>query len=357
LPITAVDSITPALEHTKQQLFQRFRIGQWTKLAFVGLLAGELGSNGCNRSNFHFPVPPGTLPETGLPHSLAELGIDPTLLAGFITTAIVAALAIGIILLYISSVMRFVLFDGIVAREVHIGWSWSRRLGPGWRFFVWKFLYYVVVAGITAIVFGIPLAVAFNKGWLKEPGDHIPQLVVSAIVPFLLLFVIAVATAVIVTLMKDFVVPQMALENINASEAWRRLWQMMQADTGAYVAYIVMKIVLAIVAAILIAIVTVIVGVFLVVPTVAFSILAIITGKSAGLSWNAETITLAIVVAAVVLGVFLYLVSLISVPAIVFFPAYSMYFFAGRYPRLAAVLYPAAPATQVPAGAAPSGAV
>jgi hypothetical protein len=349
LPITAVDSITPALEHTKQQLFQRFRIGQWTKLAFVGLLAGELGSNGCNRSNFHFPVPPGTLPETGLPHSLAELGIDPTLLAGFITTAIVAALAIGIILLYISSVMRFVLFDGIVAREVHIGWSWSRRLGPGWRFFVWKFLYYVVVAGITAIVFGIPLAVAFNKGWLKEPGDHIPQLVVSAIVPFLLLFVIAVATAVIVTLMKDFVVPQMALENINASEAWRRLWQMMQADTGAYVAYIVMKIV--------IAIVTVIVGVFLVVPTVAFSILAIITGKSAGLSWNAETITLAIVVAAVVLGVFLYLVSLISVPAIVFFPAYSMYFFAGRYPRLAAVLYPAAPATQVPAGAAPSGAV
>jgi len=111
--------------------------------------------------------------------------------------------------------------------------------------------------------------------------------------------------------------------------------------------------VLAIVAAILIAIVTVVVGVFLAVPTAALSILAIITGKSAGLTWNAETITLAIVVGALVLGVFLYLVSLISVPAIVFFPAYSMYFFAGRYPRLAAVLYPGAPATQVPTGSVP----
>jgi hypothetical protein len=353
LPITAVDSITPALEHTKQQLFQRFRIGQWTKLAFVGLLAGELGSNGCNRSNFHLPVAPGTVPHAGLPHSLAALGIDPALLAGFITAAIVASLAVGVILLYISSIMRFVLFDGIVAREVHIRWSWGRRLGPGWRFFVWKLIYYVVVAGIIVVVFGIPLAVAFNKGWLKEPGDHIPQLVASAIVPFLLLFVIAVVTAVILTLMKDFVVPQMALENLDAGEAWRRLWRMMQAESGAYVAYIVMKIVLAIVAAILVAIVTVVVGVFLAVPTAALSILAIITGKSAGLTWNAETITLAIVVGALVLGVFLYLVSLISVPAIVFFPAYSMYFFAGRYPRLAAVLYPAAPATQVPTGSVP----
>lgn len=350
MPITAVDSITPALEHTKQQLFKRFRIGQWTKLAFVGLLAGELGSNGCNRSNFHFPFP-GTVPETGLPHSLAELGIDPALLAAFLTAAIVASLAVGIILMYVSSVMRFVLFDSIIARECHIRWSWSRRLSPGWRYFVWKLLYVVLAAAFIAVTFGIPLAVAVAKGWLKQPGDHVPQLVLSGIVPVLLLLALAVVTAVVLTLMKDFVVPQMALENIDATEAWRRLWQMMQAEPGSYVAYIVMKIVLAIVVAILIGIATLVVGLFLVVPTAALSILAIITGKSAGLTWNAETITLAVVVGTIVLGIFLYIVSLISVPAIVFFPAYSMYFFAGRYPRLAAVLYPAAPTPQVPAGA------
>jgi len=147
------------------------------------------------------------------------------------------------------------------------------------------------------------------------------------------------------------VVPQMALENVDAFEGWRRLWGMMQAEMGAYVGYIAMKIVLAIVVGIIIGIAALIVGLFFAIPTVGLSLLAILTGKSAGLTWNVYTITLAIVVGCILLGIFLYLVSLVSVPAIVFFPAYSIYFFAGRYPRLSAVLYPAAPAVPAPAGA------
>jgi len=75
-------------------------------------------------------------------------------------------------------------------------------------------------------------------------------------------------------------------------------------------------------------------------PTVGLSILAILTGKSAGLTWNAYTITLAVVVGSILLAIFLYMVALISVPVIVFFPAYSIYFFAARYPALSAALYP-----------------
>jgi hypothetical protein len=48
------------------------------------------------------------------------------------------------------------------------------------------------------------------------------------------------------------------------------------------------------------------------------------------------------------LAVFLFVTALISVPAIVFFPAYSIYFFAARYPALGAVLYPAPPAPAAP---------
>jgi hypothetical protein len=348
LPISAVDSITLAVEHTKQQLFKRFRIGQWTKLAFVGLLAGELGSNGCNRSNFNFPVHPGGAPHPELPGSLGSLGIDPALLAGLITTAIVAALAIGIIGMYIGSVMRFVLFDSVIARECHIRWSWNRRLGAGWRYFVWKLLYSLLALAFIAVVVGIPLAVAFAKGWIRQPKEHVPELVFAGIIPFLVLLVFALVTAVIFVLTKDFVIPQMALEDVNATEGWRRLWPMMKAESGAYAAYIVMKIVLAIVVGILVAIATVFIGLIFVVPTAAFGILAILTGKSAGLTWNVSTITLAVVVGCILLAIFFYLVSLISVPAIVFFPAYSMYFFAGRYPRLASLLYPAQPAAQVP---------
>ena len=153
-------------------------------------------------------------------------------------------------------------------------------------------------------------------------------------------------------LTKDFVVPQMALEGIGAFEGWRRLWPMMLAEKGGYVVYIVMKVVLAIAAGIMIGIVTFILGVFFVVPTAVLGVVGVMAGKSAGLTWNAYTITLAVVVGCILFFFFLYLVSLISVPAIVFFPAYSIYFFAGRYPALSRALYPAPP-TPAPVLAVP----
>ena len=347
MPISAANSITLAVEHTKQQLFKPFRIGQWTKLAFVGLLAGELGANGCNSSNFSIPHPPGSPPHGGIPGSL---GIDPALiaaLAALITTVIITAFAIGIIMMFVGSVMRFVLFDSIIARECHIRWSWSRRLGAGWRYFIWKVGYSLVALVGMGVIVGIPAAVAFSNGWFKEPKAHLPGLVLVGCLLFLVFCVFAVITGVILVLTKDFVVPQMALENVDAMEGWRRLWRMMKAEQGAYAAYIGMKIVLAIVASVFIAIATAILGVMIAIPSIGLGLLALLTGKAAGLTWNASTITLAVVVGCILLGAFLFLVSLLSVPVIVFFPAYSMYFFAGRYPQLAAVLYPALPAGQV----------
>jgi hypothetical protein len=48
------------------------------------------------------------------------------------------------------------------------------------------------------------------------------------------------------------------------------------------------------------------------------------------------------VVGCVLFAAFMYLLSLIAVPAIVFFPAYAIYFFAARYRALSLVLYPQA---------------
>lgn len=345
-----MDSITPALEHTKQQLFKPFRIDQWTKLAFVGLLAGELGSSGFNRSNFQLPHHAGSAPHVQLPGSL---GVNTALVVALIAAVVIGALAIGIILMYVGSVMRFILFDSIVTRECHIRWSWSRRLGAGWRYFVFKLIYLFFTVGAIIVLVGIPAALAFASGWLREPRGHLPFLVLGGVVLFFVFAAFFVVTAVVLVLTKDFVVPQMALEDISAMEGWRRLWPMMKADKEAYAAYIGMKIVLAIVAAALIGIATLILGLLIAVPSAALGLLAVITGKSAGLTWTPSTIALAVSVGLGLLAGFLYLVSLVSVPVIVFFPAYSIYFFAARYPRLSAALYPAAPGTQLAPGAVP----
>jgi hypothetical protein len=105
-----------------------------------------------------------------------------------------------------------------------------------------------------------------------------------------------------------------------------------------------MKIVLAIGAGIVIGIASLILGLLVAIPTVGLAIVAIITGKTAGLTWNVFTITIAVVVGCVLFAMFMYLMSLIAVPAIVFFPAYSIYFLAPRYRALSLVLYPPLPA-------------
>ncbi len=185
-----MDSINLAFDHTKQQLFRPFRLAQWTKLAFVGLMAGELGSGGCNRSNFNYS------PHTGASHP--HLPADPALIAALV----IAALAVGVILLYVNSVMRFALFDSVVTRQCRIRWEWTYRMRHGWRYFVWRLGYVLLtVAGVIAVV-GIPLTYAFAAGWLKQPKEHLPMLAIGGAVCFLVLLIAFVATAVVLVLTK-----------------------------------------------------------------------------------------------------------------------------------------------------------
>jgi hypothetical protein len=337
--ISAVDTLTPAFQHTKQQLLQPFRAGQWAKLALVGFLAGELSSGGCNSSSFRTPPTNGGGP-------LAFPGVNPALLAGLIAILVVAGLVLGILFLYVSSVMRFVLFDSVVAKNCEIRKGWGRRQGPGLRLFVWQILLTLGFFAGMVILIGIPAAFAFAVGWLKEPRQHVLPLVLGGVLLFMLFFVCLVTFALVHVMTKDFVVPLMALENVSAMEGWRRFWPMVKSEKGGYAGYIGLKIAMALGAAVVVGIVSGIVIVILLIPVGGVGALVVLAGKAAGLGWNLYTITTAVVVGTGVLAVLVYVISLISVPPIVFFPAYSIYFFASRYPALQQVLYPA-PAVSV----------
>ena len=336
MPISAVDTIALAFQHTKRQLAQPFLFGQWTRLAVVGLLAGEAGSSG----SFNFPT---SFPhQTGSSRHLLATGfgsIDPAVYAGLIAILIVAGLTFGLIMMYVSSVMRFILFDSVLAKRCHIREGWSRRQGQAWSYFLWQLGFMLATLAGMVILLGIPAGIAYSMGWFTHPREHVLALVLVGIVVFFLVFIFLVAAAVIHVLTKDFVVPQMALDGIGAVEGWRRLWPMIQSEMSGYAAYVGMKIVLAMGAGIIIGIVSLILGLIVAIPTVGLAIVAVITGKTAGLTWNAFTITIAVVVGCVLLAAFLYLMALIAVPAIVFFPAYGIYFFAARYRALSLVLY------------------
>ena len=343
MPISAIDAVGPALQHTKEQLLRPFRVAQWVKLAFVGFLAGELSSGGCNGSSFRSPTRPTGGQNFPFPHP------NLMLYASLIALLIVLAVIFWILLLYVSSVMRFILFDSVVAKHCEIRRYWVRRNGAGLRYFIWQLLFILAMGVGMTVLIGVPAAFALAAGWLKDPRQHLLPLILGGMVLFFVVAGFVLLCLVIHVLTKDFVIPEMALENINAFEGWRRLLPRLQSEKGSYAGYIGLKVVMAFGAAVIVGIATFIVILILLIPAGGFGVIAVVLGKTAGLTWNLYTITLAVVVGCVVLAVFFFVMSLISVPAIVFFPAYSIYFFASRYPPLDALLHPApAMASPVP---------
>lgn len=344
MPISAVDCVQPAIQHTRTQLFKPFRWGQWSRLALVGILAAELRSGGCNfpGSFFHRPRPktgdeflPQGFP-SGLPH------IDPAQIAQFALLIGIALFVLALLLLallYINSVFRFILFDSVLRRECSIGEGWRRWRHAGGRFFLWQLVFQIAAMLVLFLLVGIPAILLFASEAFNNPGQHLGQFIgVVFLLVFLFLGFVLIAASV-QTLAKDFLVPIMALENVDFADGWSRLLALIRGEPGRYVVYLLLKLVLSIAAAILFSILAVIPALLVIIPAV----VAVFAGKAAGLGWTVTTASLAIIVGTVLLAILVYLIALVSVPATVFFPAYAIHFFAGRYPNLAAILHPAPP--------------
>jgi hypothetical protein len=337
VPVSAVDSISPAFQHTKTQLFRPFSLGQWSRLALVGLFAGELSSGG--GCNFNYPA------HTAPAHRQYLLMNPPNwaVLGPLLILLVFAVPVLWLLFLYINSRMRFILFDSLISKRCEIRRMWRERRDPAFQYFVWQIVFLLVMLGSMAVLIGIPAFGAFLLGWFSAPREHLVPLVLGGILLFFIFLGWLLTSLFVHVFTKDFVVPQMALENLSAFDGWRRLWQMLQVEKGAYAGYAGMKLVMAIGAAFAIGIAAVIVIIILLVPFGGLGAITILMGRTAGLTWNAVTITLVIVAGCVLLLMILYAVSLVSVPVMVFFPAYSIYFFAARYPQLGNVLYPPAP--------------
>lgn len=341
VPISAVDSISPAFQHTKEQLFRPFRFGQWTRLALVGLFAGELSSGGgCNLnynaggSHRHDLLP--------APH------IDPALLIPLVIVAVIAIPVLWLLFIFVSSRMRFVLFDSVIERNCSIGRMWRARREPALQYFVWQLVFSLISLAGFAVFVGVPALVAFLLGWFTEPREHLAGLILAGAFVFFVFLGWALLTVLVHVFTKDFVVPQMALENLSAFEGWTKLITMLKAEKGKYAGYAGMKLVMAMGAAFVVGIAALILILVLLIPIGGLGVISILLGQAAGLTWNVFTITGAVVAGCVLLLMLFYGVSLLSVPVIVFFPAYSIYFFAARYPLLARLIYPAPPAPPVP---------
>ncbi|MFZ1129656.1 MAG: hypothetical protein WCA97_18390 [Terriglobales bacterium] len=359
MPFSAVDCVQPALQHTRAQLFTRFRFGQWSRLALVGILAAELHVGGCNFGNFGQFAPRHKKPDLGfLPSGTSSSFLSPfdsahlpasisehiAQFLGLIVLGIVVFFILGFIFLYISSVFRFILFDSVLRKECSISEGWAKWRRAGGRFFLWQIVFQTALWLFLLVLIGVPLALAFAAGWMTDISDHVGRLILGVIL-FGGVFVFFVVTAAVVqVLAKDFLVPLMALENLDFADGWHRLLAMMRPEKARYAVYLLLKLVLSIAAGILFSIIAIIPAIFVVVP----GVVAVLAGRAAGMGWSVSTISLAIILGTTLILILIYLIALVSVPATVFFPAFAIHFFAARYPNLDALLNPAPVAPPAP---------
>lgn len=307
----------------------------------IAFFAGEFSSY-----NFNFNVPAGgggggrnkQLAALALPWNFREM--LPWILLGAL-----ALVALIFLLLYIHSVFRFILFDSVLTGRCRIRESWRRRHDHGMRFFAWLVIYEWVMIMALLIVVGLPVLGLWRAGAFAHPGDHIASLILAIFFLILFFLVFFVIAWVISTVVKDFLVPIMALENVSVTEAWRVYKPTLLQSKSSAAGYLGFKLLLAIGIGIIVAIVSLPVVLMLMIPVVMFGMMVALMMATGKLGFIIGLL-LAIIGGAVFFVFMFSIFGMLSVPAAAFFQSYALYYVGSRYQRLGELLWPRPPAAE-----------
>ena len=348
--ISAVEAMSPAFTRTQRVLFRPFRFGLWARLAVVGIVTGEVGgvggSGGVPRGNIPLPQTSG---DDQL-HLATRLFSD----AGWeqlhqnlywIAPLVLTVLAVAVLWIYSACVYRFLLFDAALTGQCQLLEGWRKWRDRGRDYLLWVLAFALTALIILGVVAGIPLLLAWRAGWLQKSEEHIGGLLGWGLLIGFVVLVLILLIAVIDLFARDFLIPIMALEDVDAVEGWRRLLGIVDQDKGSYALYVLMKIVLALGSAIAFTIVNLIVILVSLIPLGLLALVGYLIGEAAHVPWgNISVILILSALALLALAAVTYLVGLVYTPGLVFFQLYALEFFAARYETLRVKMAPPAPA-------------
>ncbi len=334
-----MEAIPAAFERTKNIMFRPMRYSVWWRFAVIGTLAGE--SAGGGGFNWNVPV-------RSRDHLVSSFASPSTwwldrLAPEVIAVAIIVACLLAVVFLFIASVMKFVLFDAVLRGRISIRAGWTRWKNEGAQFFLLHIVYSVFMLFSAAVVLLIPVVPIFRHGGFELARMEWPE-VLLVVFGFVVFFVWLAILLVIWVLLKDFVVPMMALEGLAPMDAVRKVRHLVNRNMGSVAGYIGMKIVLTVGAGMVFGIINIILIFVCLIPLGILAVIGIAIGAAAGLTWhNPLAIVLAIAFGGIAAAVIIYLVALVNSPAIVFFQSYVIHYLGPRYLPLDAVLNPPPP--------------
>jgi hypothetical protein len=350
--LSAIDAFAPAWSRVGTMLLKPFRLGAWLKMGFIGMLGGGLATANGNLG-FRFSPPPARVPSGRFPSDpLAEIqqAIRSVHLSDYfhlIVTVLICVLLLSLIFLYLFCRFRFVLFDSVISGRPAVGHGWRQYASQANRYFGFWLAFRLVNVAVVALIVGVPLWRAYQNGVFS--GDNSIGALFELLASIALGAIAAsIAFAIVSTLMKDFIMPIMALDNFRLGDAWSALGRVIASEPRAWAGYLGMKLVLAICAGIALAI-----GFVMALLPAALVMgipVGLLVGLGIALKSSATTVALVIffiagmVAAAGIACLYMVLIA----PLTVFFASFAFYFFGGRYPKLGALLPPLTPPAPVP---------
>jgi hypothetical protein len=308
-------------------------------MAVVAFFAGEFASY-----NFNLNIPAGG---GGGDHSHRDFvaldfpgGETVRHLLPWILLGAAALVILVFVFLYVHAVFRFILFDSVVTGRCSIRQGWLQRSGQGAKYFVWLIMFQIIAMLALLLVIGLPLLALWRAGIFSHAGEHIALLVLVIFLLVLVFLALLLVSWAVATIVKDFLVPIMALEGLGVAHAWHTCRPTLAQSKGSVAAYLGMKLLLALLVAFVVGIISLLVLMILLIPSVVYFLLAfgiMSTGKMGMIIG-----VLLMVLGGITLFVLWFgFVGGMSVPVAVFFQSYALYYFGSRYPRLAELLWPA----------------
>jgi hypothetical protein len=256
--VSVVEPLTPAIERVKTILFRPFDFGKWLAIGFCAWLA-ELGKPKGGGG----PGGGGRRPFPGGPTNLAEIvnraKDDLASARGYVEANLhwiiplvifgaVVGIIVWLLLLWLSSRGRFMFLHCVAENKAEVAVPWDKFSRHANSLFVFR-----VILGLINIV---AVAAAIFTGILLFTGAAMAGFKAGAGVGVIAVFVstvsIGIVLLVVQKLTKDFVVPIMFLRTASCTTAWREFLELLSANTGRFVLYLLFQIVIGIVIGIVI---------------------------------------------------------------------------------------------------------
>jgi len=326
--LSASECIGPAWERTKQILFERRRFGLYFKLALCALLA-EAGSL-LSLPNFA-GLRSGASHPASAKSALAMAAVSGIFLfAVFIVTTV---------LFLVGSRMQLLMVDVVATGQTEIMPLWRKHGAPVWRWMGLKLLPSLLFYGLVVVV-----TLRYTRGMTARMRSAVPGQLPPGFFPaflqfFMVISFVSLCVFAIYWLLRDFVMPFIALENASLATALERGMAVVKDEPGQVVLYMLLRVVL---------FVAFVIGGYIVYFVAAFLGLVPmgLLGGAFYLLVHKSPLSGALMGIGLVVGLLVLFVWILFVMVLVagfiftFFQAYALYFLGGRYPLLGEILEP-----------------